>query len=218
MPYDRDSFLAGLAVGRTLWRPHRDYGQQPEPWGWDVIDHSTQIVSRYELDNPDTDYYFTKGDSHGNWWGYQGNGSVPAGYMVNANQAANSSGMFVDTVIPARFNRLLIDVDANGRQMQYNTSGIFLVDRYGLEGIYWHGEEEADDIFAGNVLRSAMFTSWYYSVQDLNNQDGVALTTDSQWTLPRQTVVIDISDLNQDLWVGFHRCDCYVNIYSIRAF
>lgn len=22
MPYDRDSFLAGLAVGRTLWRPH----------------------------------------------------------------------------------------------------------------------------------------------------------------------------------------------------
>jgi len=26
MPYDRDSFLAGLAVGRTLWRPHRDYG------------------------------------------------------------------------------------------------------------------------------------------------------------------------------------------------
>lgn len=21
MPYDRDSFLAGLAVGRTLWRP-----------------------------------------------------------------------------------------------------------------------------------------------------------------------------------------------------
>lgn len=24
MAYDRDSFLAGLAVGRTLWRPHRD--------------------------------------------------------------------------------------------------------------------------------------------------------------------------------------------------
>lgn len=27
MSYDRDSFLAGLAVGRTLWRPHRDYGE-----------------------------------------------------------------------------------------------------------------------------------------------------------------------------------------------
>ena len=25
MAYDRDSFLAGLAVGRTMWRPHRDY-------------------------------------------------------------------------------------------------------------------------------------------------------------------------------------------------
>lgn len=24
MAYDRDSFLAGLAVGRTLWRPHRE--------------------------------------------------------------------------------------------------------------------------------------------------------------------------------------------------
>lgn len=32
MPYDRDSFLAGLAVGRTLWRPHRDYGEVPKPY------------------------------------------------------------------------------------------------------------------------------------------------------------------------------------------
>lgn len=32
MPYDRDSFLAGLAVGRTLWRPHRDFGEVPEPY------------------------------------------------------------------------------------------------------------------------------------------------------------------------------------------
>lgn len=218
MPYDRDSFLAGLAVGRTLWRPHRDYGEVPEPWGWDLIEHSTQMVSRCESNNPDTDYYFGKGDGHGSWWGYQANASVPAGYNVNAGWSSNASGMFVDAVVPARFNRLLVDVYANGRTRQYNTSGLYLIDGYGLSGIYWSALDQVDRTFSGTVLRSAMFTSWYYSVEELNNQEGVTLATDSQWTLTRQTVEIDISDLHQDLWVGFQRCDCEVNIYSIRAF
>lgn len=212
MPYDRDSFLAGLAVGRTLWRPHRDYGQQPEPWGWDVIDHSTQMVSRYEYDNPDTDYYFGKGDSHGAWWGYQINGSVPAGYAVKAFHYANASGMFVDTVVPARFNRLLVDVYANGSHGNYNTSSLVLLNSYGLNGVYEYS------CFSGQELRRAHFTCYTLSVEELNNQEGVTMTTDSQWTLARQTVEIDISDLHQDLWVGFHRCDCEVDIYSIRAF
>lgn len=212
MPYDRDSFLAGLAVGRTLWRPHRDLGEVPEPWGWDVIDHSTQIVSRFEYDHPDTDYYFRKGDSHGSWWGYQANASVPAGYIVDAWSSANATGMFVDTVVPARFNRLLVDVNANGSHGQYNTSSISLLDSYGLSGVYRYED------FTGEVLRRCFFTDWQHSVEELNNQDGVTMHTDSQWTLARQTVEIDISDLHQDLWIGFHRCDCEVNIYSIRAF
>ena len=210
--YDRDSFLAGLAVGRTLWRPHKDYGEVPEPWGWDVIDHSTQMVSRYEYDHPDTDYYFGKGDSHGAWWGYQADASVPAGYIVNATGGANASGMFVDTVIPARFNRLLVDVYANGSHGQYNTSSISLLDSYGLAGVYRYAD------FTGQELRRAHFTCYDLSIAELNNQEGVTLVTDSQWTLSRQTVEIDISDLHQDLWVGFHRCDCEVSIYSIRAF
>lgn len=212
MPYDRDSFLAGLAVGRTLWRPHSDYGEVPEPWGWDVIDHSTQMVSRYEYQNPDTNYYFTKGDSYGSWWGYKANSTVPAGYIVYAQQSANASGMFVDTVIPARFNRLLVDVYANGSHGSYNTSAINLVDSYGLKGVYSTNE------FTGTVLRRCFFTHYGRSVEELNNQEGVTMHTDSPWTLTRQTVEIDISDLHQDLWVGFHRCDCEVDIYSIRAF
>lgn len=212
MAYDRDSFLAGLAVGRTLWRPHRDYGQQPEPWGWDVIDHSTQMVSRYEYDHPDTNYYFGKGDSHGSWWGYQANASVPAGYIVYAQANANASGMFVDAVVPARFNRLLVDVDADGNHGTFNTSSICLVDSYGLNGVFLSNE------FTGTVLRRCRFTQYGWSVEEMNNQEGVTLVTDSPWTLTRQTVEIDISDLHQDLWVGFHRCDCEVHIYSIRAF
>lgn len=213
MAYDRDSFLAGLAVGRTLWRPHRDYGEVPEPWGWDVIEHSTQMVSRYEYDHPDTDYYFGKGDSHGAWWGYQENAGVPAGYIVDAWGSSNSSGMFVDTVVPARFNRLLVDVEATGSSGAYNISGIVLTDAYGLSGIYLD-----DSSFVGTILRRAYFTYWDVSADWLNNQEGVTLTTDNPYRLSRQTVVIDISDLHQDLWVGFQRCDCAVNIYSIRAF
>ena len=48
MAYDRDSFLAGLAVGRTLWRPHRDIG------GGNVI--------RYRVKRSDID------QSQWNWW------------------------------------------------------------------------------------------------------------------------------------------------------
>lgn len=203
-PYDRDSFLAGLAVGRTLWRP--------EPMGLDVIDHSTQMVSRYEYNDSNTDYYFGKGDSHGSWWGYQANASVPAGYIVNANISANASGMFVDAVVSAGFNRLLVDVDADGRHGNYNTSSLCLVDSYGLSGVFLSGE------FSGRVLRRCFFTDFTRSAEELSNQYKVTMYTNSQWTLSRQTVEIDISDLHQDLWVGFHRCDCEVNIYRIRAF
>lgn len=204
MAYDRDSFLTGLAVGRTLWKPR--------PIGLDIIYSSTQMVSRYEYNNPNTDYYFGKGDSHGSWWGYQANASVPAGYNVDATRSANASGMFVDTVVPARFNRLLVDVDADGSRGNYNTSSICLVDSYGLKGVYYTNE------FTGTVLRRCRFTQYGWSVEEMNNQEGVTMHTDSPWTLTRQTVEIDISDLHQDLWVGFHRCDCEVNIYSIRAF
>lgn len=212
MSYDRDSFLAGLAVGRTLWKPHKDCGEAPEPWGWDVIDHSTQMVSRYEYDHPDTDYYFGKGDSHGAWWGYLADATVPAGYIVNAQNYANSSGMFVNTVVPARFNRLLVDVEAIGISGARNISGIVLTDAYGLSGLYIDQQS-----FVGTILRRAVFTYWDVSAAWLNNQEGVTLITGSPYSLSRQTVVIDISDLHQDLWVGFQRCDCWVKIYSMRA-
>lgn len=54
MSYDRDSFLAGLAVGRTLWRPHTIAGAdliavncfacgQDYPLNWTYTDYTTGV-------------------------------------------------------------------------------------------------------------------------------------------------------------------------------
>ena len=61
MPYDRDSFLAGLAVGRTLWRPHRDLGNVTPPVGWtadpEYLIYDADLWLASQFDDRQRDYY-----------------------------------------------------------------------------------------------------------------------------------------------------------------
>lgn len=210
MAYDRDSFLAGLAVGRTLWRPHRDYGEVPEPWGWDVIEHSTGMIQRWEYSgHPDVDTWFDKGSTNA-YWAWVSNSSLPSGYYMQSAASANIVGMF-DVPVPARFNRLLVDVSVTGGG-GYNVSSIALCDQYRIYGVYNTTE------FGGNDLRRCHFTDYSETVEELNNQPFVTMNTSSISSLSRQTVVIDISEIDEPLYVGLHKCDSNVTIYSIRAF
>lgn len=193
MPYDQDSFLAGLAVGRTLWRPHRDYGDTPVPTGYSIIGESEWMVERAEWYGPTYEYiaYKNIGAFPGFMWGRDA--SSPVGWYVYALEGSNSTAMF-NAPIPSRFRKLLVDVEAEGIGDQYNLSSIGLFDEYGLTGIYGNS-------FVGTALRLYQITDY----------------TTEKYFLDRQVIEFDISDINQDLWVGLHRCDCKVTIYSIVA-
>ena len=218
MPYDRDSFLAGLAVGRVLWRPYRDRGEVPEPWGWDVIEHSTGMIQRWEYsEDPDVDTWFDKGSTNA-YWAWVTDSFVPSGYHMQSNNNANIVGMF-DVPVPARFSRLLIDVGVNGSTFGWNVSSLALCDQYGLIGIY------NDREFAG-VMRRSHFTlynnpNWLppENVEYLSNQPyvDIDITSPNGTSLSRQTVVIDISEIDKPLYVGLHKCDSNVTFYSIKA-
>lgn len=215
MVYDRDSFLAGLAVGRTLWRPHRDYGEAPEPWGWDVIEHSTGTIQRSEY-RPNVDAWFDKGDING-YWAWVADSSLPSGYYLQSRLGANTVCMF-DSPVPARFNRLLIDVDVIGNTGGWNVSSLSLVDEYGIASVY--------NGWVGNTIRRAFFTRYHdpdwvppETVEFLSNQPyvDIDITSPNGTNLTRQTVIIDISEVDEPLYVGLHKCDAYVTLHSIRA-
>ena len=218
MPYDRDSFLAGLAVGRTLWRPHRDLGEVPEPWGWDVIEHSTGMIQRWEYSgHPDVDTWFDKGSTSA-YWRWFTNSSFPSGYYIQSDQSANIVGMF-DAPVPARFSRLLIDVSVSGGPSGWNVSSLALCDQYGLIGVY-------NDREFASVVRRSHFTLYHNpdwlppsNVEYLSNQSyvDIDITSPNGTNLSRQTVVVDISEIDEPLYVGLHKCDCSVTFYSIRA-
>lgn len=217
MAYDRDSFLAGLAVGRTLWRPHRDLGEVPEPWGWDVIEHSTGMIQRREYGNPDVDVWFDKG-SRSAYWEWVPDSSLPSGYYMQSNANANIVGMF-DVPVPARFNRLLIDLYVSGSASGWNVSSLALCDQYGIIGVY-------NDREFASVVRRSHFTLYHNpdwlppeNIEYLSNQSyvDIDITSPNGTSLNRQTVVIDISEIDEPLYVGLHKCDSYVRFYSIRA-
>lgn len=211
MSYDRDSFLAGLAVGRTLWRPHRDYGEQPFPLGYDLIGESTGIVGRTQRQNYNMTAVKGVGDTYDGRYYYLASALVPSGYEITGEYTylnGSVTGM-IDTPIPARYNKLYIDIDSHGESA--NLSTLYLCDGYGLTG------PQAGN-FSGNILKEIAICAYDKTAEEINSQGGVTINTNDPDELDRQTVIIDISAITVDCWLGLFRSQTNAtHIHSIYA-
>ena len=125
------------------------------------------------------------------------------------SQSSNTCSMW-NIPIPAAYRKLIIDIYSTGNSGQYNLSTLYLRDAYGVTG-YYGGN------FAGNNLKTVQFTNYSSSVSDLNNQEGVEMNATSVFTMNRQKVTVDISEIESDMFVGWHRCDNQTRLYSITA-
>jgi len=122
---------------------------------------------------------------------------------------SNTSSMW-SIPIPTGYRYLSIDIESSGNSGQYNLSTMLLRDAYGVTG-YYEGN------LAGENLKTVRFVQYSGTLDSLNHQEGVDLHTSSIYTLTRQTVTVDISSIDKDMYVGWHRCDNSTRIYSINA-
>lgn len=108
-------------------------------------------------------------------------------------QGANVCSMF-SVPIPAGYNKLYIDMETTGVSGAYNYCDLTLRDAFGITGCY-------SGNYSGNDLKTVFLIDYTTGVYSFN----------------RKTVEIDISNINVDFYIGLHRCDNSVKIYSIVA-
>lgn len=182
--------------------------KDPLPATWDLVDKCTGILGRAQSANSNTLVQKGQGTVRYKYY-FIADSSQASGWRVRGDQTANTTGMF-DIAIPADYNKLYIDIESGGSSGRYNLSTLYLQDAYGITG--YNGGQ-----FAGNRLMNVQFCNYSMSAASINAQQGVTINSTSPYSLSRQTVVIDVSSINVDMWVGWHRCDNWTTIYSIIA-
>ena len=181
------------------------------PDTFDLISESTSIAGRAQYNNPNTKTYTnykTNRESNEQFY-YEQDGNTPSGFHIYGPRSANNTAMF-NVAIPKTYNLLSIDIEGSGNTGAYNLSSMYLRDAFGVTG--YNGGQ-----FAGNYLKTVEFIAYGKTAQQINSQPGVTIDTQSPYTLKRQTVLVDISGFDVDLWIGWHRCDNTTTIYSIIA-
>lgn len=133
--------------------------------------------------------------SDGHWYGYAG---------------GNTTSSF-SPPIPAGYHYLVIDIASGEKTSRWNMSRMQLRTAYGTTGIY------AGNL-AGTGLKDVIFVNCDGSASGINSQNGVTISSDSQYYLNRQKVIVDISSIEQDMYVGWHKCENWTHIYSIIAY
>ncbi len=137
------------------------------------------------------------------------NSSTPSKYLITCSQGNNGTSMF-SSPIPSGYNYLYIDMSASGASGRWNLSTIYLRDAFGLTG-YYGGQ------FTGAALKTITICNYGSTAEAINSQSGVTINSSSPYSLVRQTVIIDVSDINTDIWFGHQKCDNSTIIYSITA-
>ena len=153
----------------------------------------------FDQPNLRTDFQYQSGgpfvkQSDGSWYG---------------SQSANVAQMW-SVPIPKKYRLLAIDMESTGRRGSYNLSTIYLRDAYGVTGIYGGN-------FAGNNLKTINLVNYSSTSEAINEQYGVKIQSSTPYELSRQIVLIDISGIETNIFIGWHRCDNATRIYSITA-
>lgn len=181
------------------------------PDTFDLIEESTSIVGRAQYNSYQNQTYInTKTSRASNYqFYYEQDGNTPSGFHIYGPQTANNTAMF-DVAIPKTYNLLSIDIAGSGSNGAYNLSSMYLRDAFGVTG--YNGGQ-----FAGNSLKTVDFINYGRTAQQINSQPGVTINSKLPYSLDRQTVLVDISEFDVDIWIGWHRCDNTTTIYSIIA-
>lgn len=181
------------------------------PDTFDLIFDSTKIAGRAQFNSPnEKTYENSKIDRQSKeQFYYVADSSTPSGYRVVGDRTANTTAMF-NVAVPAICNMLSIDIESSGNTGSYNTSTMYIQNAYGVTGYNgWN--------FEGNTLKTVSITNYGSSAAAINSQPGVTIDSESPYYLSRQTVLVDISNIDVDMWIGWHRCDNNTTIYSITA-
>lgn len=179
------------------------------PATFDLIAESGGIAGRAQ-NYGSTNIYNSKTNTQNNLVMYfRGDSSQTSGYNIYGQQSSNSTAMF-DVAIPKEYNLLSIDIVSSGSNGAYNMSTMYIRDAFGVTG--YNGGQ-----FAGNGLKNVTFTNYGSTSTQINGQSGVTIDSKNPYSLDRQTVLVDISEFDVDLWIGWHRCDNTTTIYSIIA-
>ena len=137
-------------------------------------------------------------------------GTDPAEYRIETSSNRHCTGI-IDVFIPARYKKIYVDVNCSGRSDTGRAaSEIYLRSEYGLSNY-------EPDGFAGNNLKHITLCDITMTSAEINSQPGVTINSTVPYSLSRQIVVIDVSDINVDMWFGMYRVDCSTGFISITA-
>lgn len=129
------------------------------------------------------------------------------GQCIYHNSSSNKTFQFLEP-IPATATKMYITVYASGRTGQWNLWTLIWVDAIGLTGQYYGN-------WTGQTKKSVMFTAYNSTAEAINSQTGVVIHVDTPYTVPYQTVEVDISDLDVTTYLTGHSCDCDAWLYRI---
>lgn len=196
-PYDRDSFLAGLAAGRAMWRPRVAKNYILSYYDLQLIQSGQQSLYDYVADD------------------YQYPGTMPIavanndGLCIESQYWGNRAYQFFKP-ISARARRVYITLKGTSAFQQYHQFFVSINDEQGVLGPFAGN-------FAGNTLRSGFMISYNMTAEQMNNQANLTFqypVTDP-FTCVKQTIVIDVEDVAVDSYIGFQNCDSIACVYEV---
>ncbi len=110
--------------------------------------------------------------------------------------------------IPASAKKLSVKIRATGNTGNYNLWTLNLVDAIGLSG-------SMAGQWPGQTKRTVMFTNFGSTAAAINSQPGVVIHVDTPYAVPKQTVEIDLSGIQEETYLTVHSCDCEAWLFQI---
>ena len=113
--------------------------------------------------------------------------------------------------IPEDASYLYIKAYASGSRGQWNLWTLHLKDAIGLGSSTIDGP----NAFIGNDLLTLHFTAYNSTAEAIMAQSGVEIYVEDQYSVPKQTIVVDLSSVTEKSYLSFQSCDCSVYFYKV---
>lgn len=113
--------------------------------------------------------------------------------------------------IPSDASYLYIKAYASGSRGQYNLWTLHLKDAIGLGSSTIDGP----NAFIGNDLLTLHFTAYNSTPEAIMAQSGVEIYVENQYSVPKQTIIVDLSSITEESYLSFQSCDCDVYFYKV---
>lgn len=125
-------------------------------------------------------------------------------------RSGNKTYQFLEP-IPEDASYLYIKAYASGSRGQWNLWTLHLKDAIGLGSSTIDGP----NAFIGNDLLTLHFTAYSSTPEAIMAQSGVEIDVEDQYSVPKQTIVVDLSSVTEKSYLSFQSCDCDVYFYKV---